>query len=127
MDQVTVDVEKLIHQLEKNKENHKKLYEEALEGFTKDAEATFAKKLNEVRNGNLKNLWVTLQAPQDNTKEYEVAIGMLKMHTNRTTLLTRKQYQNYVMDDWSWTDQWLTANCKYSVSTSGAALAKGLL
>lgn len=64
----------------------------------------------------------SLVQPSDQTKDYDRVIGMLEMDTEHDVLLSEKDYQSYVLDDWQWKQNFLFSNSSYS-DTAAALLA----
>lgn len=110
---VKVEVKSLLEKLEENRKNHRDVFEKALLGYRAAAIAELEKMLTEARAGKRIRRDVRLVEPVDQTKDYDRVIGMFKMHTEPTIEITEHEYQMYVMDDWSWKDQFTTINSNY--------------
>lgn len=52
----------------------------------------------------------------DQTKDYDMAIGMLRMSVDEYITLEEEDYKCYVLDQWRWKQQFSTSNRGYSKS-----------
>jgi hypothetical protein len=57
-----------------------------------------------------------LKPPLDHTKQYDTIIKMLSMHVDETILLGPQEVQNFIEDQWQWTDDFLLTNARYAKS-----------
>ena len=112
--QIRADRNKVLTQLQKNRERHKKIVAEARVGYVAKAREALLAKLKEVETGKIVSLAFGLDAPQDHTKVYDTAIEMLSLHTEETIVLDSKQVRNLMMDEWDWSQHFLAANSRYS-------------
>lgn len=110
--------EQVLETLKKNRETHKKIVEEAREGYLKKAEEELKKRLSKVKEGNLVDLFFRLNLPVDQTKVYDTAIKMLEMHVDNEIELSAYQVRNLVMDEWDWKEQFIGTNALYSVTAA---------
>ena len=99
---ITVDKAKLAKTLEKNRSNHRKLFEEALTNYKKHAIKTFELNIREIKSGGEVRHHLTLPVPQDHTEDYDRAIGMLEWHQGEEIELDEQQFAEFVQDDWHW-------------------------
>ena len=53
-------------------------------------------------------------APQDHTKEYDINIQMLEMSEDEKLVVSQKQFQNFVLDDWEWRQDFLSNSAQYA-------------
>lgn len=127
---IKMDVEcktnEVLARLRENRDKHKGMVEEARVGYLKRAEAALQAKLDEIRSGRVKTVYVTLNAPQDMTTVYDTAIEMLTMHTGETITLSGSEFRQLVQDEWDWSDDFLAKNARYSSTVAAAASRKGL-
>ena len=121
---LTIDVprKKLLKALQENRELHRKIYAEAVEGFRRAAVQLLERELKTRREhdtGPLKRLSVKLDPPQEHLEEYDTAINMLGWAVDDTIELTAEQFSNLVEDKWHWKKNWLEANVLYSRTARG--------
>lgn len=113
--EITITKEKLLTRLKTNREKHAKVYEEAVAGFH-DA---CLKMLEETKEALLKRkvpaaIALHLPVPVDHTKDYDRLIEMIELSSDTEFDLNEQQAANYIMDEWHWTNQWLSSNAGYS-------------
>jgi hypothetical protein len=113
MKTVKVKRDDLLKVVEKNRGEHRSLFERALVGYREEV----IKRLDEMIENAKKNKrieqWVGLEEPQDMTKEYDRVILMLKMSTEEVIELSSSEFAQYAMDDWSWKAAATASNIKY--------------
>ena len=120
---IKVKKQDLLKTLKLNKEKHRAIFEEALDGYQKKAIELLEKNLNIARAGRKFKLYIQLTQPVDQTADYDRVIGMLEMTLEKVIALEEEDYRAYVLDEWHWKNNFLTANSTYS-STAAAFLAK---
>lgn len=110
--------------LRANRDKHAKIVEEAKEGYLKRAREVLERELKKMQEATSPvAVTVFLNAPQDYTREYDVAIRMLELHTEPSVQLTSEQVQQLVVDDWGWKRQFLLSNSAYSETATRAVAA----
>lgn len=118
MQQVTVKKDALLDILRTNREKHTAIFLEAQAGYRerviKELDAMLAKAKKGER---VPNYW-QIQAPVNQTPEYDRAIRMLEMSVDDTVQLSASEFESYVMDRWTWKKAFLAANSAYSVTAS---------
>jgi len=123
MKDVAVSKSTLLERLYANRESHKKMFQEALEGFCKAAEAALKLELKRLKEGKPRNVFVHTEVPVDQTVQYNRVIEMIEMSLGDTVMLSEQDFKQYVMDDWTWSREWLHKNQQYG-DTVLAALSK---
>jgi len=104
MDKVTVKKSELLSSLEANLGSHKEELIEMLENRREKIRLDFdvqLKHMNELPKYQPKENF-HFQTPEDHTKDYEKAIRMAEMSVNNEIELTDRQFDQLVMDNWSW-------------------------
>lgn len=122
MDPVTVNKTDLLRAMEANRSEHRKIFEEAIDGYKKRAVELLEEHIERIRTGKLEQVRVHLPLPADHTLDYDRVIGMVEMHQGDTVQLGEFDYQCYVLDEWGWKHEFLTSSAAYSV-TAAAALS----
>jgi alpha-D-ribose 1-methylphosphonate 5-triphosphate diphosphatase PhnM len=115
---IRVNVKDLTDRIQENRDKHREEFEKAIVGFKIEAEEALEKALDRARKGLVQNVYVSLTMPQDHTPDYDRVLTMLKMTVDDTLELTETDAARYVLDDWEWKQQWVTANASY-LATSG--------
>lgn len=113
---VTVTRQKLLTYLEENRTQHRALFEEAQVGFREQVIQLLDKRLEDAKQGKGIDLRIHLPEPQDHTKDYDRVILMVKMSVNDEIELTHQEFQQYVMDDWSWKREFVATASNYTQS-----------
>jgi len=116
MQTVKVKKPELLKKLKENRKEHRDTFLEALNGYHKAAQKALEDRIQEAKENKRVNLHFHLEQPTDQTREYDRVIMMLEMSVDDEIELTQKEFANYVMDDWSWMQQWLHSNRGYSES-----------
>lgn len=117
-----VDKDQLLEVLQKNRDAHRTIFEEALEGYRTKVLEYLEKRIEEVRKGKKIDHYICLDQPEDHTSDYDRIIKMVEMSTESSIELDQNSFASYVMDDWNWKHQFLTSNSTYS-TTAAARLA----
>lgn len=123
---------KVIETLEKNRAEHEKIYNEAVEGYRKKLVEALAEvvelvqeKRKEVDEKELpkpslrKYPLSGLSVPTNSLKEYDTVLEMLSLTDDETIVLDQDQYNCYMKDNWYWMREFLTTNSMYSASAVG--------
>jgi len=104
----------LLATLKKNRDQHQKIFEEALAGYKKEMEATLEHALEVIRAGKRIVHRIHLPVPTNETASYDTAIKMLEMGTEEVVELSAQDFACLVEDKWEWRDAFLTSNSNYS-------------
>lgn len=86
-----------------NREKHRQLFEAAQAGYREAVIVELDRMLVDASRGNRIKTTVELNAPIDQTKEYDRVVMQLEMETRNEIELTDEEFANYVMDQWRWT------------------------
>lgn len=113
---VKVKRAELLDVVKKNREEHRKLFEEAQVGFRARVIERLDKMLSDARAGVRYDLMVSLAPPIDQTKDYDRIIKALEMSVDEEIELDEREFAQYVMDDWQWKQNVLATNSAYTVS-----------
>lgn len=113
MNAIKVKKDVLLSKLRENRRTHSTQFEKASNGYrTKVIEALEAQ-LKDARAGKLPRLIFNLPMPIDQTAAYDRAIGMLELTVEKIIELEEHDYQQYVLDQWSWSAQTTATNSAY--------------
>jgi hypothetical protein len=122
MENIKVNKAELISTLQKNRAQHRKIFEEACAGYEKEVIRELQAQLKRAKEGIRRSIYISIAAPTDQTKEYDRAIAMLNMSVDNEVMLSERDFQCYVLDDWSWKQDFLKSSSLYS-QTAARALA----
>lgn len=117
---IRVKKDELLSVLKTNRTKHISEYNEALLGYREDLEKLYVDVLADVID--LKESKAiekfkqptNLPKPIDNSKQYDLIIGMLEMHIGDEIELDQSEYRHYVMDEWDWSAAVATTNIYYA-------------
>ena len=114
MKNILVNKEELKDILKENRRKHREIFEAAQVGYRKEAVALLDKALENARTGKDIKMYFSLDAPVDQTKDYDRVIRMLNMSVEETLELSEVDFAQYVLDDWSWKMNFMSTNSKYT-------------
>lgn len=114
MQTVKVKTQELLTKLKINRESHRDGFLTALDAYRLEAIEVLENALQDARDNKRIMQSTNLVQPMDMTKEYDRAIGMLEMSVDEEVEITDTQFQNYVMDDWTWSAQASASNTAYT-------------
>ena len=115
MNKVRVNRDNLLAIVLKNRASHRKLFEEALEGWKNAVINALTVAVDEAKKGKNFHTSFNLPRPSDHTNDYDCVIDMLEMSVDDVLEIENSLFRQYVRDDWSWTQDFLTSNRRYSV------------
>jgi hypothetical protein len=122
MNKITVNKAELLAVLQHNREQHRKLFEDALKGWHEACLSELERLLQLSRENKVdQNLMVNLPRPTDHTTDYNRVIGMLEMHVGDEIEIDDAEYAQFVQDDWGWRGRWLLSNSAYSNEVAAAS------
>jgi hypothetical protein len=108
--------DELLTILRTNREQHRAIFLEACDGYQKEAIRQLQAHMRQVRKGTRKRISIYLDAPVEQTKSYDRVIKMIEMTTEDIIALTEAEFANYVLDEWSWKQDFLSSNSTYSAT-----------
>lgn len=118
MHDVHIRKDELLSILTKNREAHRNVFLEAQKGYKQQVIDLLETYLKQAREGRNFQLSIFLEAPKDQTKDYDRVIKMLEMHQAELVVLSERDFAQYVQDDWQWKRDFLHKNAVYSVSAA---------
>lgn len=114
MNTVKVKKEDLLSKLLVNRENHRSLFLKAQEGYRALVIAELDKSLKDAREGREIRTYISMDAPEDHTDDYDNVIEMLQMSVDTEITLLAQDFQRYVLDKWQWSQAALLRNSTYA-------------
>lgn len=122
MEDVTIDKAELIARLRANRETHRGIFLEALEGYRASLLEILENHVKLLENGKLpKTQHIRIDPPADYTRDYDRVISMLEMDKGTDFTLSETDFAQYVLDDWAWKRQWSIENSGYVSGNTRAA------
>ena len=113
MEKVKIDKQKLLSALNKNRAADRAIFEEAQGGYRDKAIKLLDKALKDAREGRSINTFIQLQAPIDQTKDYDRAIRMIEMSVDDTIVISERDFANYILDQWDWQHNFNASTAMY--------------
>jgi len=118
MHSVTIKKDELLEKIRLNRAIHHQGFLEATKAYRLEAIEVLDEALADARAGRRIISSTSLVQPVDMTKEYDQVIMMLKMSVDEEIELSSTEFQNYVMDDWSWSGAVGASNSAYTAKWS---------
>jgi hypothetical protein len=119
----TVEKKKRLETLQANLERHRKIVQEARDGYIKKAREALERRLEQLRTGKLVSLAFALTPPADYSEVYRNSIEMLQWNTQERVELEADEFRQLVRDEWDWTEHFLHSNRTYSVTAANLSEA----
>lgn len=107
LDAVRMDKERLLERIKKNRDEHRKIYEEAMEGWKRAVITALEQATKDALEGKAYHISFHLPQPEDHTDEYDTVIELLEASLDDEFELTYGQFSNYVLDKWGWQHHFL--------------------
>jgi hypothetical protein len=111
-----ISKEKLMSIVKDNRDKHRKVFLEAIEGYRKEAINLLEKMIEKLKKGKTVNQYINLPVPEDHTPEYDRVIKMIELDTRGEITLGEEEFAQYVMDDWRWKREWVGTVSNYTSS-----------
>ena len=107
--------EKVLTTLSNNLEEHRRIFEEAVDGYYEAALKELNKAIERLQEpSGPTSVYVTVSAPENHEKDYEAVISMLENSLDTEIVFNDIQYRCYMLDEWDWQRKFLASNSKYS-------------
>ena len=113
MRNVTVNCDEFLVEVTANREAHREVFEEALEGFHMRLKAELDKQVRDLKAGRDINQYLGLPEPEDHTDDYDRVILMAHMSVEDTITLSEDEFAMYVMDQWRWKQDFTETTLRY--------------
>jgi len=107
--------EDIVAALKKYKAEADSVYAEALVTYKVKATEKLNRALGYIAEDQVVSA-VNLSPPIETAKAYDNAIQMFERTTEESILLTEREFRQYMMDEWSWSNGWMASNARYSVT-----------
>jgi hypothetical protein len=125
LDEVRVKKTELLKRVQENRDEHRKIFEEALEGWKKKVTKDLEDAVEDAKAGRDYRFRFNNPKPVDHTDDYDSVIELLKMSQDTEFVLARLDFECFVMDKWGWQRDFLTLSSAYG-STSADPKADAL-
>ena len=118
MKDITMKKSVLLDKLRENQRAHKAIFDEAVDGYKKQALALLEEHLKRIRDGKMIEVAVHLPVPENHTRDYDRVIAMMELDIAETVVLSEGDFAQYVLDDWKWKRQFLESSKAYSLTAA---------
>lgn len=116
MKTITMNKAELVSILWANRKTHVQEYHQTFEAYKKAVVIRLQDMLGEFQESPENySLRVGLQRPESQEKNYTMVIEMLENDINDTVELDQHEYQNYVNDEWTWSNQFAMSKTAYGI------------
>lgn len=110
---IRIDRDEFVAKVQQNRDNHRTVFEKALEGYRERWILELERRLHNVRRGRAINQYFSLPEPEDHTDDYDRILTMARMQIDDVIELTEGEFGMYVMDQWSWKSDFLSTTSPY--------------
>ena len=125
MKEVKMNTAALLEVVKKNRKAHIEELELAKKGYKVAVLQALHNRIKAIEEGTMEPSVVfarhgafgyedSLQPPMDHTKDYDRVITMLEMSVDTETVLDVAEFNQYVMDEWTWASMTKTLNASYT-------------
>ncbi len=114
MKNIVVDKEQLLVALKSNRDEHEAIFIDAQKGYRAKVIQELDKMLQAARDGGPIKTYVQLDAPTNQTEDYNRAIQMLQWSVDDKHELTELEFNQFVLNVWSWSGLCDTTNAAYT-------------
>ena len=113
--EVTINKIALRETLVKNRKNHRAKFLAAQKAYRARVIEILDSRLADAREGREIDMHFKMPVPQDHTSDYDMQIRMLDMEVGDEVTLRDHEFDQLVMDNWSWTPAFAATNAVYAV------------
>ena len=110
---VRIDKRELLVVVGDNRNAHREVFVAAVEAYRSQALIQLQQRIDEIMSGKQFVLGFALPVPEDHTADYDEVLRMLDMSVDEVVELDQQEFQQFVMDDWSWTRAWQSSTASY--------------
>lgn len=114
MDTVTVDKAELLKTIRENRENHRQVFNDAVEVYREKMIAELDSMLEDAKAGRKIRRAISMPEPEDHTRDYDRVIKMLEMSVDSQIEIEEQEFNWYVMDQWQWNASFNTSTVAYA-------------
>lgn len=109
-----INKEELIKIVTNNRATHKSVFEEAWTEYERQVIATMETNLADAKAGRGLRTSINMVMPTNQTEDYDRVLRMLDLHQGDDIELDEHEFDNYVMDNWEWSQRWSASNMLYT-------------
>ena len=113
MEKITVSTHRLLTTLKMNRDTHLDVFKRAMVKYREKVIEELDRAIKDAKGGGKIRTTFQILQPINQVHDYDVAIDMLKMHTEETLPLSETEFRQYVKDEWNWSRQFTASNMSY--------------
>ena len=121
MDEVLIQKKRLLEKLKQNRDEHKEIYETALEGWKEEVIKGLEDALVKAKKGEEYITQLDLTKPVHHLKEYDEIIDRVEWHEKDLIELDIQEFNCFVRDKWDWSHWFLKQATSYSSTSSSSS------
>lgn len=110
---IRIDRDEFVVTVKENRDNHRAVFERALDGYRDRWIQELERRLRDVRRGREINQYFSLPEPEDHTDDYDRILTMARMQIDDVIELTEEEFGMYVMDQWAWKSHFTSTTSRY--------------
>ena len=110
---IEVDKPEFLERVGANRDNHRTVFEQALDGYRRRLERELRQRLHDLSRGRRIEQSIRLPEPEDHTDDYDRVLAMAQMSIRDTVELSENEFAMYVMDQWSWKQDFTDTTLRY--------------
>ncbi|GAB3862582.1 hypothetical protein GCM10028801_28330 [Nocardioides maradonensis] len=110
---IKVDRDEFVAKVQQNRDNHRAVFERALEGYRDRWIRELEQRLHDVRRGRAIDQYFRLPEPEDHTDDYDRVLTMARMQIDDVIELSEDEFAMYVMDQWAWKSDFASTTSRY--------------
>jgi hypothetical protein len=114
MDTITVEKNKLIETLKRNRDEHVSIFERAQIVYREKVIDELDRAIDDAKNGRKIIRFINLPEPENHLSDFETAIEMLEWDTADTVDLDRRDFKRFVQNKWEWEQSFAGNTQSYS-------------
>lgn len=115
MNTITVDKAKLIETLKTNRDEHRAIFDKAMEVYADKMIEELERRVREIKAKSKIRRGFSLPEPEDHTADFDTAIQMLEWDTGDEVELSFGEFQQYVQNEWRWQQSFAANTASYSI------------
>jgi hypothetical protein len=109
--------DELVQKVQFNRNEHRAIYERAMDGYRKAAGDFFNEQLEKARAGKVFVTFFSEPMPEDHTDDYDVVLEGWRMTEDDEIELSVQEFRQYVKDEWGWKKEFLATSQNYLASS----------
>jgi hypothetical protein len=121
MNTVTINKQKLLEQLEKNRVEHDIIYNAAMQGWKSEVTLALTEALDNAMHNEEFITFLDIPEPENHLNEYSEIIDRVTWHEGDMITLDLREFNQFVRDSWDWMPHFLNNAFNYSSSTSSSS------